>query len=121
MGNFNARLQLIVVALFLAVIPSLADNVAQGVCGTGVNWSLDDQGVLTIGGEGEMNNFTNPTNTNATLPSWNPWKSKIKRVVIEGGVAFVGNYAFYEYDNLEDVTFGECVKRLGNRVFFGCT
>ncbi len=35
MGNFNARLQLIVVALFLAVIPSLADNVAQGVCGTG--------------------------------------------------------------------------------------
>ena len=121
MGNFNARLQLIVVALFLAVIPSLADNVAQGVCGTGVNWCLDDQGVLTIGGEGEMNNFTNPTNTNATLPSWNPWKSKIKRVVIEGGVAFVGNYAFYEYDNLEDVTFGEGVKRLGNRVFFGCT
>ena len=121
MGNFNARLQLIVVALFLAVIPSLADNVAQGVCGTGVNWSLDDQGVLTIGGEGEMNNFTNPTNTNATLPSWNPWKSKIKRVVIEGGVAFVGNYAFYEYDNLEDVAFGEGVKRLGNRVFFGCT
>ena len=54
MGNFNARLQLIVVALFLAVIPSLADNVAQGVCGTGVNWCLDDQGVLTIGGEGEM-------------------------------------------------------------------
>ena len=121
MGNFNARLQLIVVALFLAVIPSLADHVAQGVCGTGVNWCLDDQGVLTIGGEGEMNNFTNPTNTNATLPSWNPWKSKIKRVVIEGGVAFVGNYAFYEYDNLEDVAFGEGVKRLGNRVFFGCT
>ena len=121
MGNFYARLQLIVVALFLAVIPSLADNVAQGVCGTGVNWSLDDQGVLTIGGEGEMNNFTNPTNTNATLPSWNPWKSKIKKVVIEGGVAFVGNYAFYEYDNLEDVVFGEGVKRLGNRVFFGCT
>lgn len=121
MGNFKARLQLIVVALFLAVIPSLADNVAQGVCGTGVNWCLDDQGVLTIGGEGEMNNFSNPTNTDATLPSWNPWKNKIKKVVIEGGVAFVGNYAFYKYDNLEDVTFGEGVKRLGNRVFFGCT
>lgn len=121
MGNFYARLRLTVVALFLAVIPSLADNVAQGVCGTGVNWSLDNQGVLTIGGEGEMNNFTNPTQTDATLPSWNPWKNKIKKVVIEGGVAFVGNYAFYEYDNLEDVVFGEGVKRLGNRVFFGCT
>mgnify|MGYP002674483828 FL=1 len=121
MGNFYARLRLTVVALFLAVIPSLADNVAQGVCGTGVNWSLDNQGVLTISGEGEMNNFTNPTQTDATLPSWNPWKNKIKKVVIEGGVAFVGNYAFYEYDNLEDVVFGEGVKRLGNRVFFGCT
>ncbi len=74
-----------------------------------MNWSLDDQGVLTIGGEGEMNNLPIQPIANATLPSWNPWKSKIKRVVIEGGVAFVGNSAFTNM-TIWRMLFGEGLK-----------
>ena len=106
----------------LLVSPAVSvfgENIAEGTCGTGVKWSLDDE-TLTIKGEGMMNDFENPTNSNSTLPSWNPYKKYIKHLVIEDGVTYVGDYAFYGYDKLEDINFGNGVTRLGNRVFYNC-
>ena len=37
----------------------------QGTCGAALNWTLDDQGKLTISGTGEMNDYTI-----SALPPW---------------------------------------------------
>lgn len=106
--------------LCISQLPACAKNIATGTCGTGVKWSLDDE-TLTIKGNGKMNDFENPTNSVATLPSWNPYKKSIKHLVIEGGVTYVGDYAFYDYTQLEDIKFEEGVKKLGNQTFYKCT
>ena len=67
--------------LCISQLPACAKNIATGTCGTGVKWSLDDE-TLTIKGNGKMNDFENPTNSVATLPSWNPYKKSIKHLAI---------------------------------------
>lgn len=106
--------------LCISLLPTFAENIATGTCGTGVKWTLDDE-TLTIKGEGKMDDFENPTNSVATLPSWNPYKKSIKHLVIEGGVTYVSDYAFYGYTQLEDIKFEEGVKKLGNQTFYECT
>lgn len=97
----------------------LAENIATGTCGTGLKWSIDNE-TLTVKGEGEMTDFDNPTDASAKTPSWTPYKKYIKHLVIEDGVTYVGNYAFYDYEQLEDIKFGNTVKRLGNQTFVKC-
>ncbi len=72
----------------------------SGSSGTGVSWALAD-GTLTISGEGNMTDFTDPRYGSSNLPSWDIYKDNIVKVVIEGGVKHVGSYAFYDYSNLQ--------------------
>ena len=88
---------------------SLGVSAQRGSCGTGVSWALAD-GTLTISGEGNMTDFTDPRYGSSNLPSWDIYKDNIVKVVIEGGVKHVGSYAFYDYSNLQAVTFAEGVK-----------
>jgi hypothetical protein len=71
--------------LSMWVVPaSAADMVAEGKCGTNLTWVLDEDGVLTISGSGEMYDYTSGNKT--------PWFSQykqIKSVVIEDGVTGV--------------------------------
>ena len=98
---------------------SLGVSAQRGSCGTGVSWALAD-GTLTISGEGNMTDFTDPRYGSSNLPSWDIYKDNIVKVVIEGGVKHVGSYAFYDYSNLQAVTFAEGVKSIGSRAFYGC-
>ncbi len=51
-------LSVILTIAFLCVLPvSTMAATASGTCGEGVNWALDDSGVLTISGTGAMTNF----------------------------------------------------------------
>lgn len=80
------------------VIALLASEsvIASGVCGVGVTWSLDSDGVMTISGTGDMNDYTAISNT--------PWVSdfgKIKKVVLDVGVTKIGDYAFSNCYNLQ--------------------
>ena len=58
-----------------------SDVVESGTCGTNLTWSLDDEGVLTISGEGKMANYSE----DSTAP-WYSQRTQIKNVVIEDGV-----------------------------------
>ena len=56
-------------------------------CGENLTWSVEN-GILTISGEGEMNDFEEHNN-------FAPWVYKeYKEVVIGSGVKNIGNYAF---------------------------
>lgn len=43
------------VATYLILSPTaFADNVASGICGSNLTWTLDSDGLLTVSGEGKM-------------------------------------------------------------------
>ena len=73
------------------------------------NWFLDDNGVLTISGDGYMElNYED---------EGLPWGNNIKEVIIEEGVISISSYAFYECYNLSKVTIPNSVKFIGGHVF----
>lgn len=85
---------------------------APGYCGETIVWELTD-GVLTITGTGEMDDF----------PEGAPWeehKDAIEKVIISGGITYVGSYSFCDYDKLKDVEFGDDIYEIGERAFFSC-
>ena len=103
-------------AVEIALVPAAkaAAIVDSGMCGDNVTYTLDDEGTLTISGEGEMYSysFNNP---------W-PWKRQdIYSVIISNGITSIRYDAFDSHSNLTSVTIPESVKRIGGRAFYWCT
>ncbi len=98
-----------------------AETVATGECGESVNWTLDSDGVLTISGEGPMDQGDLLLYTHWT---YSEYADKVKEVVFEEGVTTVGQCAFssqiaYEnyYPNLTKVTFASTIDEIGTNSF----
>ena len=96
-----------------AMLPTVAANAADAEGTTGsFTWSLTD-GVLTITGEGNMPDYPDGA-------PWDAYKDRITKVVLAGGVTYVGAHAFEDYDKLEAVDFGDVIYELGKRSFYSC-
>jgi len=89
-------------------------EVASGVCGTDVSWSLAEHGTLTISGTGKMDIYA-PYGA-----PWDVYRSQILRVVVSDGVTSVGNYAFYYCWKLQGISLAESVTQIGFAAFRGC-
>ena len=84
----------------------------SGTFGDNLTWSLVD-GVLTIGGTGEMPGFYMDC----------PWKAStdsIKKVIIENGVTSIGKNAFLNCNVLQTVEIPGSVTALGYQAFASC-
>lgn len=81
-------------------------------CGDGLSWFFED-GVLTISGSGEMDDFEKGA-------PWADLKNSIRKVVLTDGVVSVGAYAFENYDQIREVDLGDSLKYLGRRCFAEC-
>ena len=131
-------LAVMIVATVFTALPftvSAATIVDSGTTGD-CTWTLDDEGTLTISGNGAMGGYN----------YWDtaPWGTDIKKVVIENGVSNIGDfafkgctsltsimipdsvtsideYAFSRSTNLESVTIGDSVTSIGICAFKGCT
>ncbi len=75
-----------------------ANIVASGYCGgeddgTNLAWTLDNEGALTITGEGSMENYTVSA---LPISCSSPWynDSRVKRVIVSSGVTTVSQAAF---------------------------
>ena len=103
-------LMLMVSAVTVFAAPS------SGSCGTNVSYVLDSDGVLTISGYGKMNDYTSSSwGTGKT-----PWtKTDVKKVVVNEGVTSIGNYAFYNCQNLTEISRPSTLETVGQRVFYG--
>ena len=104
------------VMLVFAVVPvSAADDAAtSGTCGENLTWTLSG-GTLTISGSGEMKNY-----------SWEsvPWYSSrttIQSVVIEDGVTYIGESAFWACSSLTSVVIPDSVTTIGGYAFSECS
>lgn len=116
------RLFLIILAavMLFSALPVSADEAteptnverAPGYCGDAIMWSYEDD-TLTITGAGAMDDFPEGT-------PWEAHKDEIQKVVISGGITYIGAWSFCDYDKLTQVEFGKDVYEIGERAFFSC-
>ena len=100
------------------------DIAASGTCGAegdNLEWTLDENDVLTISGTGAMADYAAATATGAAPWSWYIDVSEIKSVVIEDGVTSIGSYAFYKCTGLTSVSIPDGVISIHGQAFYGCT
>ena len=90
---------------------------ASGDCGTGVTYSLTEDGKLTISGSGAMANYS----SFKPKAPWDGYKTSITSVVIESGVTSIGESAFNQCTSLASVTIPTGVTSIGNSAFSGCS
>lgn len=138
---------LAVLAIGAVLLCTQADaaTVAEGTCGNGLTWTLDDTGLLTISGAGAMEDYgpytepaTSPTDvtgstevtaesTEATAPytggaaPWYPYREAIKTVVVSEGVTSLGNYAFCGCAAMTQITLPSTLATIGDFAFSDCT
>ena len=109
------------IALFLSLIMLISLSACgktvvreEGSCGKLARWTLDSDGVLTISGRKNMDEF---------LYHGTPWhdsRENIRAVVVEEGITHLGDNAFEGCEKLETVTLAESVTSMGISVFANC-
>ena len=94
----------------------------RGTCGENLMWLLDENGVLTISGTGEMADYSlNRENGVETADSpWYGLRTQITSVEIKNGIENIGEYAFADCRNLESVTIPRSVGSIGTGAFRNC-
>jgi hypothetical protein len=91
-------------------------QIASGWTGT-VRWTLTVDGVLRIFGTGNMKNYDY-----AAARPWEEYVRNITDVVVEPGVAAIGECAFKGLTNLESVILpASGLTRIGEAAFYGCS
>ncbi len=87
--------------------------IASGVCGDDVTWTVDDNGTLTISGNGEMQAI------NETNKMWEDYRDEIRTVIIGDGITNIANNAFQFCNNLKEVNISTTVTEIGYKAFMG--
>ena len=103
-------------ASLLSAVPAANTALASGTCGESLSWTLEDTGVLTISGTGDMEAYT----TAASVP-WYEYRTQITSIVMEKGVTGVGMDAFYYCTALTEITLPASVSSIGNFAFRYCS
>ena len=88
----------------------------SGICGADLTWELSMDQVLTIRGQGEMENYSYAN----TAPWYDSTKAYIRSIVIEDGVTSIGSGAFSACAELESVTIADSVTSIGDWAFEFC-
>lgn len=76
-----------------------------------INWNISD-GTLTLSGTGAMENYKNPSDA-----PWYTRKDEITKIVVENGITHIGNYAFYDLENVKEAVIPEDVESVGMHAF----
>ena len=80
-----------------------------------LNWSLDNNGTLTISGTGEMNNFSLWSSE-----AWRQYASNIKKIILHSSLTSIGQYAFCDCVNLSTISIPAGITSIGSSAFYRC-
>ena len=105
----------LVMALLLTAGCALAEQ--SGACGDNLTWRLDDAGLLTISGSGDMDNYVYVQDP----APWYDSRAEILSVTVNEGVTSIGDAAFMECSNLMSVTLPSGVRSIGDCAFDACS
>ena len=89
--------------------------VASGSCGTNVQWSLDEKGVLRLSGTGRMSDYPDKS----SVP-WVDVQGQIEQIKFDDEIISVGRYAFADCPNLTKVTLPSALQTIGKSAFNRC-
>ena len=90
--------------------------IGYGTCGDNLIWALDEEGLLTISGTGEMVSFEY-----GSTDAWLSNKSVIKTVMIHNGVTSIGGFAFSGCSNLTSITMPDSITAIEWYAFQNCS
>ncbi len=85
-----------------------------------LTWSFSQDGVLTISGYGEMEDFKYDIGNGTVNTPWFEYRFKIKKIIIKSGVTSVGEYAFDALSYVTDVVLPETIAKIRDYAFFCC-
>lgn len=92
----------------------------SGTCGPDARWTLNAAGTLTVSGTGEMKGYAtglNQTFNDSNPPPWYDYKDNINKIIINRGITSIGDYAFYNCNNLIEVSLPDGLTDIGNYSF----
>ena len=118
---------ILLLLLFLVcafVLTGSAETVASGTCGDGMTWMLDDEGTLTIGGSGAIDDYRVRLWVSHGQEVYSPWyayREEILSVVIDSGVTRIGNQAFTDCNSISEVFIADTVEEIGAGAFAYCS
>ncbi len=101
----------------------IATIVDSGTCGENLTWELDDKGVLTISGTGDMADYNYRHSSELGFYSDSPFykSNEIRSVVLTNGITSIGSYIFTSCTNLTSITIPDTVTSIGNYAFYKCS
>lgn len=93
-------------------------------CGENLYYELSKDGVMTISGMGKMWDFRDDSTAIWCFDyhkcPWEEQRDKIKSVVFQSGISYIGADAFAYCKNLTKVTFCDTVESIAPFAFWGC-
>ena len=106
---------ILALSMILSFVPvvNVSAETTSGTCGDNLTWTLDDEGVLTISGKGDMTDYS----YNGS-PFYN--NTNVKTVVIRNGATNISRNTFYGCSNLKSITIPNGVTSIGMNAFKNC-
>lgn len=80
-----------------------------------ITWTLSKSGMLTLEGEGPMDDFDPDT------APWSEQKQYVKFIYISDGITTVGNYAFYDLTKAGSAYIPQSLESIGTGAFEKCS
>ena len=111
-----AILALAVCISFFIFVSPRHKIIASGSCGGSAEWSLTEDGTLTISGTGAMEDYPYYSSQ-----SWYEHAGAINSVIISDGITHIGNRAFSGCSSLTEITIPDSVTSIDGYSFSGCT
>lgn len=91
-------------------------NETSGTLESGnISWSFSSNGMLTLTGKGDMDNFAE------SGAPWNTQKQYIRFIYVSAGITSIGDYAFNDLSNATSVYIPSSVISIGTGAFSRCS
>lgn len=114
------------ICMLLTIAPITAfASTGSGTCGDNgdnISWELDDSGTLTLTGSGAMRDYAYSDYFGEDVSPWREYKieNDIKKIIVGDGITSIGRNAFYNCDEVTEVSLPAGLKKIGFAAFEGC-
>jgi hypothetical protein len=88
----------------------------------GIAWTLSNDGTLTFSGQGAIADFNkwNGDSPNTGDRPWQRYRQKVKKVVVKQGITRIGHRALQGFGKLKSAVLAESVRSVGQWAFQNC-
>lgn len=105
-------LLVLLMALTLLPLGALAED--DNKCGESLTWNLDESGILTISGTGDMYDYSEEP------APWSEYSDIITSITIDYGVTSIGTSAFTGCSNVQQINIPDSVEHIDPYAFSFC-